>query len=46
VILLTVRLDYKNVHDFNRLRGELSTLASLIYAVPPDLRELALFNDD
>lgn len=41
VILLTARLDYKKVHEFNRLRGELSTLASLLFATPPQLRELA-----
>ena len=46
VILLTARLDYKNVHEFNRFRGDLSTLASLIFAVPPELREMALFNDE
>ncbi|HEY5514482.1 MAG TPA: serine hydrolase domain-containing protein [Geomonas sp.] len=46
VILLTARLDYKNVHDFSKLRGELSTLASLLYAVPPELREMAHFNDE
>ena len=46
VILLTSRLDYKNVREFNKLRGELSTLASLLYAVPPELWEMAHFNDE
>jgi len=46
VILLTARLDYKNVHEFNRFRGDLSTLASLLFAIPPELREMAHFNDE
>jgi CubicO group peptidase (beta-lactamase class C family) len=46
VILLTARLDYNRVHDFNKLRGELSTLASLLFAVPSELREMAHLNDE
>ena len=46
VILLTSRLDYKNVREFSKLRGELSTLASLLFTVPADLREMAQFNDE
>ena len=46
VILLTARTDYKNVHDFSRFRGEISTIASLLFSVPPELREMALFNDE
>jgi CubicO group peptidase (beta-lactamase class C family) len=46
VILLTARLDYKNLHEFSRFRGELSTLASLLFGVPRELREMALFNDE
>jgi CubicO group peptidase (beta-lactamase class C family) len=46
VILLTARLDYKKVHDFSLFRGELSTLASALFGVPPELREMALFNDE
>ena len=46
VILLTARTDYKKVHDFSRFRGELSTLASLLFAVPPELRDMTLFNDE
>jgi CubicO group peptidase (beta-lactamase class C family) len=46
VILLTARLDYRKVHEFSKLRGELSTLASLLFAVSPELREMALFNDE
>jgi len=45
VVLLTARMDYKRVREFNRLRGELSTLASLLFAVPPELRDLTIFND-
>jgi CubicO group peptidase (beta-lactamase class C family) len=44
VILLTVRLNYVKVHDFNQLRGKLSTLASLLYAVPRESREMAHLN--
>jgi CubicO group peptidase (beta-lactamase class C family) len=46
VILLTARLDYKKVHEFNKFRGELSTLASLLYAVPPELWDMGRFNDE
>ncbi|HBG04767.1 MAG: metal-dependent hydrolase [Geobacteraceae bacterium GWC2_58_44] len=46
VILLTARLDYKKPHDFSRLRAELSTLASQLFAVPPELGEMADFNDE
>lgn len=46
VILLTARLDYNRVHEFNRLRRELSTLASMLFGVPPELRDTALFNDE
>ena len=46
VILLTARTDYKNVHDFSRFRGEISTIASLLFSVPPELREMAHFNDE
>ncbi|HJV66718.1 MAG TPA: serine hydrolase domain-containing protein [Geomonas sp.] len=45
VILLTARLDYKNVHQFNQLRAELSTLASVLFVVPPELREMAHLHD-
>ncbi|WP_407925463.1 serine hydrolase domain-containing protein [Geomonas terrae] len=46
VILLTSRLEYKKVHDFNKLRGDLSTLASQIFGIPPELGEMARFNDE
>jgi CubicO group peptidase (beta-lactamase class C family) len=46
VILLTARLDYRQVHEFNKLRGELSTIASQLFAVPPELREMARFKDE
>lgn len=41
VVLLTARLDYKKVHDFSRLRGELSTLAADLFGLPAELREMA-----
>jgi CubicO group peptidase (beta-lactamase class C family) len=46
VILLTARLDYNNVHEFNKFRGDLSTLAALLFGVPLELREMGLFNDE
>ena len=45
VILLTARLDYKKVHEFNKLRGGLSTLASLLFGVPLEFRDMAQFRD-
>jgi CubicO group peptidase (beta-lactamase class C family) len=45
VVLLTARLDYHNVSEFNRFRGEVSTAASAVFAIPTDLREMARFND-
>ncbi|HBA87176.1 MAG TPA: metal-dependent hydrolase [Geobacter sp.] len=46
VILLTSRLDYKNVHEFSRLRADLSTLAALLFGLPPELGEIARFDDE
>ena len=46
VILLTARLNYSNVHEFGALRGELSTLASQLFGVPPELREMGQYGDD
>ena len=46
VVLLTARTDYKKVHDFNSFRGELSTLASVLFGDPPTLRDMARFNDE
>jgi CubicO group peptidase (beta-lactamase class C family) len=46
VILLTARLDYKNTHEFNKLRGDLSTVASQLFGIPPELGEMARFNDE
>jgi CubicO group peptidase (beta-lactamase class C family) len=34
VILLTVRLDYKNVRQFNQLRSDISSLAASIFSTP------------
>ncbi|GFO66854.1 metal-dependent hydrolase [Geomonas limicola] len=41
VVLLSARLDYKKVQEFSRLRGELSTLASELFGLPAELREMA-----
>ena len=46
VILLTARLEYKKVHDFNKLRSDISTLAARIFGIPPELGEMARFNDE
>ncbi len=46
VILLTARLDYRNTHEFSKLRGDLSTVASQLFGIPPELGEMARFNDD
>lgn len=45
VILLTARLEYKDTHEFSRLRSELSTLAARFFGVPLELGEMARFND-
>jgi CubicO group peptidase (beta-lactamase class C family) len=42
VILLTIRLDYTNVHHFNRLRSDISTLAVSIFAHPGIADEIVL----
>jgi CubicO group peptidase (beta-lactamase class C family) len=42
VVLLSARLDYKNVHDFNRFRGDISTLASQLFGQAPKPGDLAL----
>jgi CubicO group peptidase (beta-lactamase class C family) len=46
VILLTARLDYRNVQEFNRLRGNLSTLASQQFGLSPELWGMGLFNEE
>lgn len=46
VILLTARLDYRNVQEFSKLRGAVSTLASQLFAVPPELREMVPVHDE
>lgn len=40
VILLTVRLDYTNVRQFNQLRSDISSLAVSIFSTPPLATEL------
>ncbi|GFO55165.1 metal-dependent hydrolase [Geomonas sp. Red276] len=45
VIFLTARLDYKKVHEFNKLRGDLSTLASRIFGLPPQGGKFAGLHD-
>lgn len=46
VILLTARLDYRKVHEFNKFRSDVSTVASMLFAVPVDLRDMGSFNDE
>lgn len=46
VILLTARLDYKKVHEINKLRGDISTLAAQIFGIPAEFGEMAKFNDE
>ena len=41
VILLTVRLDYANVRQFNQLRSDISTLAVSVFSTPRIAAELA-----
>jgi CubicO group peptidase (beta-lactamase class C family) len=41
VILLTVRLDYHNVRQFNQLRSDISTLAVSIFSTPRIAEEIA-----
>jgi CubicO group peptidase (beta-lactamase class C family) len=41
VVLLTVRVDYKNVSEFSRLRGELSSLAVESYGIVKEFNEMA-----
>lgn len=44
VVLLTSRLEYRNIRDFNRLRSDLSSLAAELFAPPPEMRELTRLN--
>ncbi|WP_224957659.1 serine hydrolase domain-containing protein [Geomonas subterranea] len=46
VVLLTSRLDYKKVHDINKLRGDISTLAAQIFGIPVEFGDMARFNDE
>lgn len=41
VVLLTSRIDYKNIREFNQLRGDVSTLTAAIFAPDAVLKELA-----
>lgn len=40
VILLTIRLDYRNVRQFNKFRSDISTLAVTIFSQPRKIDEL------
>lgn len=40
VILLTVRVDYKNIHQFNQLRSDISSLAVSIFSTPSIAEEI------
>ncbi len=44
VVLLTSRLEYRHIRDFNRLRSDLSSLAAELFAPPPEMRELMRLN--
>ncbi|MBU5613294.1 beta-lactamase family protein [Geomonas sp. Red51] len=46
VILLTSRLEYKKVHEINKLRGDISTLAAQIFGIPVEFGDMARFNDE
>jgi CubicO group peptidase (beta-lactamase class C family) len=46
VVLLSARLDYKNIHDFNRFRGDISTLAAQLFGQAPKPGDLALSADE
>lgn len=41
VVLLTSRLEYRDVREFSQLRSELSSLAASLFAMPPGIEELA-----
>lgn len=41
VILLTIRLDYKNIRQFNQLRSDISSLAVSIFSKPKMADEIA-----
>ena len=41
VILLTIRLDYVNVHQFNQLRSDISSLAVSVFSTPRISVEIA-----
>jgi CubicO group peptidase (beta-lactamase class C family) len=41
VVLLTVRLDYKNIHEFSQLRSNLSSLALDAYGIVKEFNDLA-----
>lgn len=41
VVFLTIRLNYKNTHEFSKLRGELSSLAVESYGIVKEFNELA-----
>jgi CubicO group peptidase (beta-lactamase class C family) len=40
VILLTIRLDYRDINHFNRLRSDISTMAASIFSQPRDIANL------
>jgi CubicO group peptidase (beta-lactamase class C family) len=41
VVLITARLDYKRIREFNKLRGNLSTIAASLYAHQYETKEFA-----
>ena len=45
VVLLTSRLNYKNIREFSQLRGELSSISVEIFALPAGGREIENYRD-
>ena len=41
VVLVTARLDYKRKRDFNKLRGDLSTIAASLFSSRNETKEFA-----
>jgi CubicO group peptidase (beta-lactamase class C family) len=46
VVLLTSRVDYRKVKEFNQLRSDMSTLAANLFAVLPELADMGSTADE
>jgi CubicO group peptidase (beta-lactamase class C family) len=46
VVLLSARLDYRKIQEFNRFRGDVSTLAAQLFGQAPKEGDLALQGDE